>query len=1428
MAQLAGADLAETSANSIPDAMPDAQIQAIVTAVVAALHIRGQNRPSPRPNVKMPTLLSGSSIREFQSWKEKWLAFIELSELTNEDDQKKNLIFAIDDEWRTLVKHTLNKDFSDDGVTSSSIVDVIEKHLKRSQNHLIERKRFYESKQQTGESVDDFYLRLKQVGEFCSFACDNCRDGYYIDQMIRGVRDEETQMQLLQEPSDSLTVKRVLEICRARESAAENCQSLHTGQTNLALMSGSSQCDPRSDELVARKRFPRPQSTEHSGDKRNSSHKHNCDRCGKDHEPSATCPAVRSKCRICGKVGHWQKSKMCSGARRHKDPNGRCKRGVSRLKREFRTMVAQTTKAPKVKLQVQYRKDKEVRSVQMTAVPDTGSESTAMGLCDAERLGISKSRLRRSSAKLYGADGQELTCFGYFAGKVTLGDESVETDIYVVDGLKGMLLSWFHCKQLRILPKEYPQQIQCCQVVSASGARRKPEWDSTKGDPTKEQRAEHWKMMKEAFPAVFDVTTLKPMTGEPMRIPLTEDARPISLTAARSIPKHWEQQIKDQLDDAVRRGIFAPVDYPTPWCHPIVPVRKKTPGEVRLCVDLTQLNRYVKRAPHPFKTPHEAVSAVDPAAKWFSKFDAKNGYWQIPIAEEDQDKTVFISPWGRYKHLRGSMGLVSTGDEYNRRGDLALCGLPDMVKVVDDVLAWSKTYAEHIDNVWAILERCEQHGITLKPDKAQFAAEEVEFVGYRISQNGRTPTAEKVKAILDFPLPRSVTDLRSFMGMVNQLGEFSLEIAGKAEPLRQLLKRNTVWRWDDVLTKHFEDVKACLAEPPVLGHFDPQLYTVLQTDASLLNGVGYALRQKTHTGEWRLIQCGSRFLSDTEKRYAVIEVEMLAIVWSMIKCRLYLAGMPMFNVEVDHKPLVPILNKKLMSQIENPRLQRLREKILDFSFECSYRKGVEHCIPDCLSRYPTSQPDQADRDLEDEVNLGMRMVVLGALSSADVDGRGLKDITLDKVRAAASRDPVYRQLAEAILRGFPEQKIEASMCLRPYWGKKDDFAVEDDLIVCGQRLVIPESLRADVLKELHSSHQGIVKTRARARQTVYWPNIDNDIANVVSSCRQCEKYLPSCPKEPLCQEPTPSRPFEVVSADYFSYAGRCYLIYVDRLTGWPIVYAYNRDPTARDLLKALRETFAATGVPVKMRSDGGPQFRAKRVRDFLQTWGVDWKPSTPYYPQSNGHAEVTVKAVKSLVAKTTKNGDLDCDEFAKGLLEIRNGPRIGGRSPAQILFGRPMRSTVPTHHRAYAAEWQKLAAECDERVESEKQKVKVRYDKTAKPLPLFGIGTWVNVQDQKSGRWEKTGVVVAVGKNRDYLVKLPSGRVLWRNRRFLRRHHSPIHAHTDHRHEWKKEGEEEGMDKVAPVHPKPDRPRRNVRPPRRLEVNPRKKKYDEK
>ena len=161
-------------------------------------------------------------------------------------------------------------------------------------------------------------------------------------------------------------------------------------------------------------------------------------------------------------------------------------------------------------------------------------------------------------------------------------------------------------------------------------------------------------------------------------------------------------------------GIISKVDYPTDWCHPIVPVPKNS--GVRLCVDLTALNRYVRRPTYPVRSPHDAIASMKAAATWFTTLDAKMGYFQIKIAEGDQDLTCFITPWGRYKFKRAVMGLISSGDEYNRRGDQALGDLPQTVKIVDDILAYDYTYRDHLAHVISILQRCEKFGVTLNPD----------------------------------------------------------------------------------------------------------------------------------------------------------------------------------------------------------------------------------------------------------------------------------------------------------------------------------------------------------------------------------------------------------------------------------------------------------------------------------------------------------------------------------------------------------------------------------------------------------------------------------------------------------------------------------------------------------------------------------------
>ena len=261
--------------------------------------------------------------------------------------------------------------------------------------------------------------------------------------------------------------------------------------------------------------------------------------------------------------------------------------------------------------------------------------------------------------------------------------------------------------------------------------------------------------------------------------------------------------------------------------------------------------------------------------------------------------------------------------------------------------------------------------------------------------------------------------------------------------------------------------------------------------------------------------------------------------------------------------------------------------------------------------------------------------------------------------------------------------------------------------------------------------------------------------------------FPSQQKEPLIMEATPTMVFETVSADYFSWAGRAYLVYADRLSGWPFVFHCTGGTSARELVSSLRLAFAATGAPSTLRTDGGSQFAARQTRDLLRRWGVTHQVSTPHFPQSSGHAEAAVKAVKRLVQKVCTRGDIDTDELQQGLLELRNSARADGLSPAQVLYGRPLRSAVPAHHRAFADVWQRAAEECDEKA-AVKSHTAEYYDRSARSLRSLRVSQQVLLQDPKTGLWDRTGTIVGLGNRRDCLIRLPSGRTYRRNRRYLR------------------------------------------------------------
>ena len=241
--------------------------------------------------------------------------------------------------------------------------------------------------------------------------------------------------------------------------------------------------------------------------------------------------------------------------------------------------------------------------------------------------------------------------------------------------------------------------------------------------------------------------------------------------------------------------------------------------------------------------------------------------------------------------------------------------------------------------------------------------------------------------------------------------------------------------------------------------------------------------------------------------------------------------------------------------------------------------------------------------------------------------------------------------------------------------------------------------------------------------------------------------------------------------DFGDYGGHKFLISVDHCSGWQFVTDMGRHATASQLVKSVRDLFCMAGVFNVVWTDGGPQFRSKEFQDFIRRWGVKHYTSSPGYPQSNGRAEAAVKSTKKLIRRcwNPQSRQLDQELWVQGVLQHRNTPGPSGRSPAEILYGRPVRDLVPAHRRNFAAEWQTSADAADAAAARRQERVEARYNSRATDLPVLQVGARVAVQDQDTKRWDRYGQITEVGKNRRYLIKMTSGRVLSRNRRHIRR-----------------------------------------------------------
>ncbi len=1051
---------------------------------------------------------------------------------------------------------------------------------------------------------------------------------------------------------------------------------------------------------------------------------------------------------------------------------------------------------PKLPISIK-KKTNSSKTFNKDSIPDTGAQVCCTGPEEMQSMNIKPSSLNKSDLGLKHVAGKYMKVDGFIPLVIECRGQSHTFNVYCIPGVTKFFMSLTACKKFGLVHPDFPFHDVALSNIETEQNEVLPERPTQMPYPATEENIlllESW-FLETFADSVFNITeTPQPfMSGDPGTIHVKDDAEPYCANCPIPVPVHFKAEVERQLKRDVEDGILrkAPVNEATPWCMKMVVATKKD-GSPRLTVDFQPLNKHCQREPHYIPRPLDVATSV-PAMSYKSSFDAHNGYHQVRLDGKSVPYTTFITEYGRYQYLRVPQGFSGSGDIYCRRYDDIIADVPRKFKIVDDSLLYDPNLEDAFYHCFDYLILHARNGIRLNPKKFKFGRKELEFAGFSIGWNHFYPSDERLQSLKNFPMPDKprLEDIRAWFGLVNQLAPF-IGSSSHMSPFRELAEtknRKGVKQvyWDNQLKQIFERTRDEIHELACegLSFYDTNLETTLITDYSK-QGIGYVIMQKhcecENTGEttccsdgWKLTICNSRFLKPEEKNYYPIEGEGLAVAWALQNARIYLAGCRNFTILVDHAPLVGIFNRKGLDEIENPRLRSYKERSLPFSFNMKYIKGISNHA-NTLSRYPVNQPED-----DDDVSLGIEIAAV-QLVTATINGVCL---TMDEIKEAAAKDEQYQMLMNKVKNdSFAGTFATETPILKEFFNIRDKISIIGGLLMYNldgrtPRTIIPRSLRSQVVENFHSANQGATAMLSRARQSVYWPNIDKHITNHVMQCSDCRENAPSQQDEPLVMTPCPEYPFQQVVSDLFEEQKSMYLVYADRLTGFVELAYFPSTPTSTTLINTMREYFHRWGAPEQIALDGASNLKSLEMRQCLKSWGVDHRLSSAYYPKSNGRAEAAVKSMKRLIrGNTGPRGHIDTDKIAMALLQHRNTPLRGmEEAPSELALGRQLRDTVPLPRKRYQInpKWAHHLRVRESEMSKQNKISKEKHDMHAKELEELGVGDNVFCQDTRTNKWTKSGMVVESCGNQQYKVKMDgSGRLSLRNRKHLREQHARI------------------------------------------------------
>jgi len=629
--------------------------------------------------------------------------------------------------------------------------------------------------------------------------------------------------------------------------------------------------------------------------------KSSCYRCGKSGHSPNSCYFKDQNCRKCGKKGHI--SKVCRSSSKAKDKESK----------EKVTKEKDKTQKPKlhnhqVELSSQTDDSTNLEALfynsttpGITVTPTVNGMQLPMELDTGASVSLISEKtwterfhsmpLESTSVVLKTYTGQNLKVLGQLTVDVQYEQQRHSLPLLVVTGQGPPLFGRNWLANIRL---NWHQVRLCVNTLL------------TDVDQLLDQYKDVFSSELGTLKGIYAKLTLKP------------DAKP-KYFKPRPVPYALRDAIEKDLERLENLGVIEKVSY-SDWAAPIVPVPKPD-GSIRICGDYkVTINPLLEVDQFPVPKAEDLFSTLA-GGKYFSKLDLTNAYQQVVLDPASRQYVTVSTHKGLYRYHRLPFGVSSAPAIFQQTMEKILQGLPMVVVYIDDILITGRTKEEHLQNLGKVLDRLSEYGLKLKKQKCYFLKDSVEYLGYVIDADGLHATPAKVEAIVNAPSPKNVTELKSFLGLVNYYGKFIKNLSTLTHSLNALLQKKSVWNWSKQCQKAFDELKSKLASTEVLAHYDPMLPIKLDCDASAY-GIGAVVSHVLPDKTERPIAYASRTLTPTEKNYPQIEKEALALVYGIKKFHQFLYGRH-FILVTDHKPLTAILGpKKGLPTLAAARLQR--------------------------------------------------------------------------------------------------------------------------------------------------------------------------------------------------------------------------------------------------------------------------------------------------------------------------------------------------------------------------------------------------------------------------------------------------------------------------------------------------------------------------